>query len=320
MTKYMKLLVVVFFFTIPSFSKGQIIISDTFNIRALWEKGDVYKYKVETYKSQIKDEGNKQSTSIQYVNFEILNKTSKSYTIKYSIDSMVMDEKFKENPAINSYMKEFFSKIVYEIKTDEYGGYVELTNWKKLRTNLMEIYGNLEAVKELTKDQRSNVLKTMELALDSRYKVEFASLKKFGELFSNYGQIFNIKNTTHYNSSVASPYGNEPILIKGSINFDLGSNSNSNIITLHEKIIFDSLTSKIAISEAIKEIFPNTKIEDLDTIKMNIEDEFVQQYSLKNGSIEKSEYERKVTLTNSNIIYIGTERRTHELINLFEKK
>ena len=137
-------LLVLLIFTISLF--GQ---TDTTKVAfiAYWSKGDSYDFKVTKVKKQWTNDKLTKNDSTQYIaNFKVLDSTEKSYTLQWSFKNLLasnyrenLNKLYEDKQAVNDIIKKYdVTKVIY--KTDEYGEFLEIINWKDISTLMSNMF------------------------------------------------------------------------------------------------------------------------------------------------------------------------------------
>jgi len=189
---------------------AQIFYSDTLKTIAYWKQGESYQYQMDKYKLKQKNESITETNTTTFINFYIQEETDTSYLIRYSIDSLKVKGELENDPMINSLTSKIATKLTYLIETDETGSLIEIKNWEELRTNIVDLISDLRLFEEMDEEQRKKSSYALQSLTDSKEKVQAMFTKEFYALFTNYGYIFNTKDTLEYEQSLPNPFGGDP--------------------------------------------------------------------------------------------------------------
>ena len=153
-------LLLLLIFTFPLF--GQ---SDMTKIAfiAYWSKGDSYDFKVTKIKKRWTNDKLTKNDSTQYIaNFKVIDSTEKSYTLQWTFKNFLTNS-YRENlhklyenkQALNDIVKKYdVTKVIY--KTDEYGEFLEIINWKDISALMSNMLGELEKSIKIRKPDKIN--------------------------------------------------------------------------------------------------------------------------------------------------------------------
>jgi len=141
-------LLILLVFTIPLF--GQ---TDTTKIAfiAYWSKGDSYDFKVTKIKKRWTNDKLTKNDSTQYIaNFKVIDSTEKSYTLQWTFKNFLtnsyrenLNKLYENKQAVNDIVKKYdVTKVIY--KTDEFGEFLEIINWKDISSLMSNMLGELE--------------------------------------------------------------------------------------------------------------------------------------------------------------------------------
>jgi len=313
-----EILIIVFVSTISIDMSSQIFDSDTLTTIAYWEQGESYKYQLDKYQLKQKGENKIETNSTSYITFHIEEETDSNYLIRYIIDSIRMEGHLEDNPLINAFTSEISNKLTYLIETDENGTLIEIKNWKELKTNIVELYSEMELFNTMNKEEKIQANQAIEKMTDSKEKIQAMFIREFAVLFSNYGYIFDTRDTIEYEQQLPNPYGGDPFPQEGKIYFDTSNIDSTNSVMLYDKSSIDEEEGKKAIIHVLKQITPD--IEELESeienVEFKIEESMTQEYEINNGAIINAIMERKVISNDLKEKNIRIDRQNWKLLRI----
>lgn len=298
--------------------KSQIFHSDTLTTIAYWQKGESYKYQLDKYRLKQKGENKTETNSTSYITFHIEEESDSNYLIRYSIDSLKIKGQFEDNPLMNAFTSEISNKLTYLIETDENGTLNEIKNWKEIKTNIVELLSEMELFNTMNKKEKKQANQAIKAMTDSKEKIQAMFTREFAVLFSNYGYVFNTRDTIEYKQQLPNPYGGNPLPQEGIIYFDFSNIDSTNSVILYDKSSIDEEEGKKAIIQVLKQITPDIKEleSEMENVVFEIEDSITQEYDVSNGAIINAIMERKVISNDLKEKNIRIDRQNWKLLRI----
>jgi len=220
---------------------GQINIADsTAQVITYWEKGEKQNYSVTSEKIKIKgaDTTSKEMTTYD-VEITVLNISEKSYTIEWLYKNIKSNS---QNPIVQKLMnitKDM--KVVF--KTDEFGAFIEVVNWKEIKEYIQKEASALRKdFKEI--QQMDNVIKQIEATYSTKEANESASIKDIQQFHSFHGAKYKLGEVLKGQIKVPNLYGTEPFDSEFSLCLDeINEADNNFIIRSTQQVNSEQLTN-----------------------------------------------------------------------------
>lgn len=297
---------------------SQIFYSDTLSTIAYWQQGETYTYQLDKQKIKQTDDELVNSNSSSLVTFYIQEETDSNYLIQCNINSVTIKSQKETNPILYGLSTEHGKHLTYLLETDENGSLIELKNWRELKEQLLEIIPRVKEFSEMDRKQKKKLKETLKTMTDSKQKIQSLLIKDFSVLFSNYGFVFNTKDTIEYTQELPNNYGGDPFLISGHIYFDTKGADTTNSVMLYDKNSVDKETGKKALIHVSKQLLTNPEQADADWEKVEfiIEESEIQQFDINNGSIIYALSERIIRTNDLNQKIEQTSRSSWKLIKV----
>ena len=220
---------------------GQINMADsTAQVITYWEKGEKQNYSVTSEKIKIKgaDTTSKEMTTYD-VEITVLNISEKSYTIEWLYKNIKSNS---QNPIVQKLMnitKDM--KVVF--KTDEFGAFIEVVNWKEIKEYIQKEASALRKdFKEI--QQMDNVIKQIEATYSTKEAIESASIKDIQQFHSFHGAKYKLGEVLKGQIKVPNLYGTEPFDSEFSLCLDeINEADNNFIIRSTQQVNSEQLTN-----------------------------------------------------------------------------
>lgn len=268
-----------YFILITTLFISQLIYSqvDSNSILILphWSIGDTYDFEITKIKNAWTQDSLTKHDTIQYwANFEVIDSSETSYTIKWSYKNMLSElalpEKFTQKAS-----KYPMTEIIYE--TNQYGRFIGVKNWKEIRAIMQNLTKDLiESLAEESLDPNNNYKETMKhiLALyESQEGIEAYVVPELNLFHFVFGIELYLEEVLEYEERYPNMFGGDPIKANAQLFLEK--------IDFHEKKC--TLINKTRLN-------PNdTKKLILDVLaKMNFKDDKITQ-AFNNSKFQMSE-------------------------------
>ena len=220
---------------------GQINMADsTVQVITYWEKGEKQNYSMTAEKIKIKGSDTTIREMTTYdVEITVLNISEKSYTIEWLYKNIKSNS---QNPIVQKLMnitKDM--KVVF--KTDEFGAFIEVVNWKEIKEYIQKEASALRKdFKEI--QEMDNVIKQIEATYSTKEAVESASIKDIQQFHSFHGAKYKLGEVLKGQIKVPNLYGTEPFDSEFSLCLDeINEADNNFIIRSTQQVNSEQLTN-----------------------------------------------------------------------------
>lgn len=220
---------------------GQINMADsTAQVITYWEKGEKQNYSMTAEKIKIKGSDTTIREMTTYdVEITVLNINEKSYTIEWLYKNIKSNSL---NPIVQKLMnitKDM--KVVF--KTDEFGAFIEVVNWKEIKEYIQKEASALRKdFKEI--QEMDNVIKQIEATYSTKEAIESASIKDIQQFHSFHGAKYKLAEVLKGQIKVPNLYGTEPFDSEFSLCLDeINEADNNFIIRSTQQVNSEQLTN-----------------------------------------------------------------------------
>lgn len=196
------------------FEPDVICQSDTnyIPIAAYWEKGDAFDFKVTKVKRTWVDKKLTQDDSTQYTaRFQILDADSASYTVQWSFRNNLFDKLQLPAESQNKFPDYRNTVVIY--KTDEFGSFVEITNWQEISKMINDLVNEVIRVKVTDNNNKDEIKKSLEPLLhiyNSQRGIEQLVFKELLMLHFPYGKQYKRGEIYNYTEKIPVMINSEP--------------------------------------------------------------------------------------------------------------
>lgn len=179
---------------------------------AYWSKGDSYNFRITKLKQKWKEDQLTKNDSLSYVvNFEVLDSTADSYTIKWSYksDFSQLGVEVDMQEELAGY---FPNEIIYT--TDAYGEFMEVVNWKEITVAMKKM--SKEVIKNLSQEHKGDkqfqkMLKALLSKYQSQAGIENMLLQELYLFHFPLGYEYALEDTLSYEEEMTSNFGNSMV-------------------------------------------------------------------------------------------------------------
>lgn len=293
---------------------------------AYWSKGDSYDFKVTKVKKNWTNDSLTKNDSTQYIaNFKVLDSTESNYKIQWSFKNNLINT-YKENlnkiyedkNAINEIVQKYdVTKVIY--KTDEFGEFIEITNWQEISSFMSKMLEELERSIQIRKPDKVNEVKKAIAPLAQIYSskdgIEQLILYELQYLHFPFGSEYDINNPLEYEQELPNLVGGEPI--KGNAKLSIEEvNFNEFYCVLKEEVVINPDDTKRQVIMLLKKMgIEGRKAEDImKTAVLDITDLNYYQYYYDPGVPHRIYGSRKTLINMENTKVENFEKLEVELI------
>lgn len=235
---------------------GQINLEDsTVQVIGYWDKKEKQVYKVVETEYEIKNEDTTAVDVLKYtVDITIVDSTSDSY---------VMDWHYKdyEVQAENSLLMKLAKlndNTSVRIRTDEFGAFQEVVNWKEVRNYLFK------STKLLKKEMKKNpemikFINQFENLYATKESIETAVAKDIQQFLTFHGGIYEFDEEYKANMKLPNIYGGEPFDSDVTVWVDEVNSDDNNVIIRMEQVV-DKQQLITAVMKFLNEMSETLKI------------------------------------------------------------
>ena len=220
---------------------GQINMADsTAQVISYWEKGEKQNYSMTAEKIKIKGSDTTIREMTTYnVEITVLNNYEKTYTIEWLYKDIKSNS---QNPIVQKLMNiNKDMKVVF--KTDEFGSFIEVVNWKEIKAYIQKEVSTLRKdFKEI--QEIDNVIKQIETTYSTKEAIESASIKDIQQFHSFHGAKYKLGEVIKGQIKVPNLYGTEPFDSEFSLSLDeINEADNNFIIRSTQQVNIEQLTN-----------------------------------------------------------------------------
>jgi hypothetical protein len=220
---------------------GQINMADsTAQVISYWEKGEKQNYSMTAEKIKIKGSDTTIREMTTYnVEITVLNNYEKTYTIEWLYKDIKSNS---QNPIVQKLMNiNKDMKVVF--KTDEFGSFIEVVNWKEIKAYIQKEVSTLRKdFKEI--QEMDNVIKQIEATYSTKEAIESASIKDIQQFHTFHGAKYKLGEVIKGQIKVPNLYGTEPFDSEFSLSLDeINEADNNFIIRSTQQVNIEQLTN-----------------------------------------------------------------------------
>jgi hypothetical protein len=237
-----KLLVIgiIFLFSVNVF--GQISEKDsTVQVVAYWSKLDKQSYNVSYEKLKIKSNDTVSKELMKYdVDVKVIDSTTHSYTTEWFYKNFTIDT---DNELVKK-LTSLSNDISVMIKTDEFGAFVEIVNWKDVRDYLTKV---TEKLKEELKSvpNYKKIIENVMNVYSSKESIEANAIKDAVQFYSFHGVKYKLGEEINGTLEVANNFGGKPFETDVTYSLDeINSEDGNSIIRMKQIVNSEQLTNE----------------------------------------------------------------------------
>ena len=221
---------------------GQIDMSDsTMQVIGYWDLGDKQSYALTNDTYTILNGDTTKRTIIKYnVDVTVLEATESSYIIEWSY----------KNTFVNSYsaLIEKCSKmndnLKIKIKTDEFGGFQEVVNWKELKKHIESSIDNLTD-QEKNNPDLDKVMNQRKTLYRTKAGIEQNAIKEIQQFYTYHGGKYTLGEKIESKIKVANTLGGENFDCDFTLSLDeLSPEDNDGVLRMKQVVDSKQLTEE----------------------------------------------------------------------------
>jgi len=207
--KHIYPILILFFFCTTNLVAQQ---DSTVSFVAYWHKGETQKYKVIKKKLEHRNgKETKNEVKSYLTSFTVLDSTATSYLIEYKYENTLFDSSPELTQQLSS-LGEKYRFLTVKYKTDEYGSFQGIENWKEVGKMLNDAFAlvikNMEGTK---KRELETAMKPIREMFSSKEGMEALVFKELQSFHSPYGGAFSLMDTIRYEDVLPNLMGGDPI-------------------------------------------------------------------------------------------------------------
>ncbi|WP_299015463.1 hypothetical protein [uncultured Polaribacter sp.] len=229
-----------FLFCAPLFS--QISVKDsTVQVIGYWSKLDQQSYNVSLEKLKLKgkDTVSREFTTYE-VDLKIIDSTANSYTTAWNYKNYKVET---DNEIIQK-ISALASDIVVQIKTDEFGSFMEVVNWESIRDYQLKV---IDQLKDELKDvpNISNIINGVMKNFNSKEAIEANAIKDAIQFYSFHGIKYTLNEEVKGNVSLRNNFGGKPFDTDLSYSLDeINTEDGNAVIRMQQVVNAEQLTNE----------------------------------------------------------------------------
>lgn len=242
MKQILKLLTLLALILNSEYLSAQINIKDsTAQAVGYWSKQEIQKFKVVYNKLRIKEKDTIVDEKTTYnVDVKIIDSTANSYTIEW----FYHDYNIETDNELLKKMNSIANDISVQFKTNEFGAFEEVVNWKEISKYINK------GIKTLKKDikitpQLKQAFKTIDHLYDSKESIEANAIKDILQYYSFHGSLFKLNEKLSGESLVNNNYGGDPFKSTLEISLDeIDTENDTYVLRMKNSINSKQLTDE----------------------------------------------------------------------------
>ena len=233
------LLIGLFLFSSTSIFSQINKADSTVAVVGYWNLNEKQSYTITKEKYKIE---NADTSSYEYFKYQvditILDSSTNSYTIEWFYRDF---DSFSANP-IEIELSKIFENLEMIFKTDEYGGFIVLVNWKEIRDS---IYKATSLLKEEFKDipNIDEIIKKVENNYLTKENIESGSIRDILQFYYYHGGLYKLGDILDAQIQLPNLYGGNPFDADVSIWLDeINTKDNNSVLRMTQSINSKQLT------------------------------------------------------------------------------
>ncbi len=237
---------------------------DTTNIPfvSYWSVGDSYNYQITKIKRQWKeDKLDKDDSTSYFVNFEVIDSTETSYTIRWSFENELSLFNIPESVA-GTFTKHRVTEVIY--LTNELGEFLGIENWEVISKMMSELF--IEVIEQYTdKEKRElmeSIMKPILSIFNSKEGIENIAFKELKYFHFPFGVEYPASEPIFYQEELPNMFGGDPIKGDSKIYFESVDFSNSFCVMIQEMSLDPEDTKAL-----ITDLFKKMNLPDKDLVE-----------------------------------------------------
>ena len=238
--KMNKLLIGVVLFLFSSTLFGQISVKDsTVQVIGYWAKQETQSYNISYNKFKIKS---KDTISRELMNYEvdikIIDSTANSYTIEWFYKNYSIDTDNELAQKLTSIAND----IAVQIKTDEFGAFIEVVNWEEVRDYLAKVTETLKEELKAVPNHEKIIANVMNIYA-TKESIEANAIKDVIQFYQFNGVKYKLGEKLEGKLEVLNNYGGKPFETNVQFSLDeMNEQDDYSILRSNQIINSDELT------------------------------------------------------------------------------
>jgi hypothetical protein len=231
---------IIVLFSIKTF--GQISVKDsTVQVIAYWSKLEKQSYNISYNKFKIKNKDTISRELMKYeVDLKVIDSTKNSYTTEWLYKNFTVDTKNELVNRIASLSKD----ISILIKTDEFGSFVEVVNWKSVRDYFIKVTEELKIeLKDYPNSEK--IINSINNMYATKASIEANAIKDAIQFYSFHGVKYKLDEKLEGDLTVANNFGGNPFDTNVKISLDeINSEEGNSVIRMKQVVNSEQLTNE----------------------------------------------------------------------------
>ncbi|MCZ8156265.1 MAG: hypothetical protein O9264_09125 [Leptospira sp.] len=218
---YKKIFLGVFFWCLAFPLVAQISLSDSsVQTVAYWKKGETYSFSVSLDEFKVVEKDTSERTTTRYtVDIFVLDSTENTYDVRWSYRDMSTD--WGERDSLFLSIMDRISALkggeIVEFRTDEYGSFIEMTNWEQIR-DYYQIVSDSVSSEFSAFPEVAQLMKSMFGIYNNRNAIEKGVIKDVHQFLNFHGGAYRlnepIKGKMQYPSVISDRLLDAEMLIE----------------------------------------------------------------------------------------------------------
>lgn len=221
-------------------AQGQINMNDsTVQVIGYWDKNETQSYWISQEKYKVKGED---TTDRQYWRYIVDITITDSTADSYIIDWFYRDFDIHTEDTLVRKLTSLIEDMTVTIKTDEFGAFAEVMNWKDIRSYM---YKATRMLKEETKaiPNMDKVIQQIEGMFNTRESIEAAAINEIQQFYTFHGAMYELDEEYHGTLKVANLFGGNPFDTYTTVWLDeINAEENNSILRSTQQVDSKQLT------------------------------------------------------------------------------
>jgi hypothetical protein len=220
----------------PIYGCCQISAEDsTVQAIAYWDKGEHQDYAISLRKIKIKDQDTVSNELSTYdVEVTVVDSSSKSYTLEWFYKNYQTSNPDKKSATEK--ISKINENLKYRYTTDEMGSFIELTNWKEIRSHINE------SMKLIMKEQGDDpelkkVMSQLEKLFTTKEAIESAVIKDIRLYHTFHGAKYKLGEQIEGKIDLPNILGNKPLTAQSTVYLDEINFEDQNYVLRYGQVI-----------------------------------------------------------------------------------
>ena len=265
-----------------------------------WSIGDSYDFKITKSEERWKGDKEIKNEVNEYVaNFEVIDSTATSYTIKWTYETDLQSSYDIPDNLMDRLSKYKLTEIRY--KTTELGEFIEIINWKEVGKIMNEMMDDIvDVLGENDKEMKkilARSMKTFKKIFSSKEGIEQLVLDELQYFHFPFGREYDITEPILYEDELPNMLGGAPIKANAKLYFE-NVDFEDSFCVMKQELKLDPVDTKRVLEEVFKEMnLPEKDLEKaMENAIFDISNQNVFEYYYYPGVPHKIEVERKTVI------------------------